>query len=80
MTARTGYLILILALVLGFGIVGNLEYADSLNTDADLKLMRVQVATRGELIVPMTHPMHCGSWIKSCADFEPCTEKCLERE
>ena len=75
-------------LILFIGIIGNFEYADALSVEADMKLMRVQVASRGEQhvmvetrperIFPLTHPLSCdGVWIKKCADFGPCETTCF---
>lgn len=88
--------------------VGPADYADALTVEADMKLMRVQVASRSEHITtpaaqsysdappistapgldssafagsifPLTHPLSCdGIWIRKCADWQPCSEHCLE--
>ena len=71
--------------------VGPADYADALSVEADMKLLRVQVAGRGEQhvivptetlperIFPLTHPLSCeGIWIKKCTDFGPCETTCLK--
>ena len=66
--------------------VGPADQADALSVEADMKLLRVQVASRGEQhvivrperIFPLTHPLSCPApWIKKCADFGPCETTCL---
>ena len=84
--------------------VGPAGYADALSVEADMKIMRAQIASRSEHITAsadstqpsevappgwerrqsaafllLTHPLHCGYWIRNCSDFQPCVERCLEK-
>ena len=87
--------------------VGPADQADALDREADMKIMRAQVASRSEHVTtpdssvrveqslykgqaegsnpsratsfPLTHPLSCnGIWIRKCADWQPCSEQCLE--
>ena len=90
MTTHKWFIFFICCLiVVVFAIFGPMDYADALSVEADMKLMRVQVASRGgrhvmvetrpERIFPLTHPLSCeGIWTRTSADFGPWKDYCEE--